>query len=184
MCRRPSARHPYSPPGTRCCREFPANHRLNHQNYRPCCTPDISVTFDARAHVVFPFLSTQLSRISSLFHHPRPGYRPRPCERPRGGPDPTRTFDWLETTRVRSAERMQKRMTFHMGSTKPAHVYCGMYCGMWVWYDTRIGILKILAYSSAPKTRVPAKEQRGWILGPDLGICAVVVRVYCSGGQM
>ena len=39
----------------------------------------------------------------------------------------------LEGTRVRSAMRMLKRMTRHMGPTSPFQVYLGMYSGMWVW---------------------------------------------------
>lgn len=44
----------------------------------------------------------------------------------------------LEGTRVRSAMRMLKRMTRHMGPTRPFQVYLGMYSGMCVWYDTCI----------------------------------------------
>lgn len=32
--------------------------------------------------------------------------------------------------------RMLKRMTRHMGPTRPFQVYLGMYSGMCVWYDT------------------------------------------------
>lgn len=46
------------------------------------------------------------------------------------------TFIVLDGTRVRSAMRMLKRMTRHMGPTSPFQVYLGMYSGMCVWYDT------------------------------------------------
>ena len=45
-------------------------------------------------------------------------------------------FMVLDGTRVRSAISTLKRMIFHMGSTRPFHVYMGMYSGMCVWYDT------------------------------------------------
>ena len=46
------------------------------------------------------------------------------------------TFMVLDGTKVRSAMRMLKRMTRHMGPTRPFQVYLGMYSGMCVWYDT------------------------------------------------
>ena len=46
------------------------------------------------------------------------------------------TFMVFEGTRVRSAMRILKRMTRHMGPTSPFQVYFGMYSGMCVWYDT------------------------------------------------
>ena len=36
------------------------------------------------------------------------------------------TFIMLEGTRVRSAMSVQKRMSFHIGSTRPLQVYCGI----------------------------------------------------------
>lgn len=49
-------------------------------------------------------------------------------------------------------------MTFHMGSTRPLHVYLGMYSGMWVWYDTTRGIASSLAYMMAEKTNRPGDD--------------------------
>ena len=49
---------------------------------------------------------------------------------------PPATFMVLLGTRVRSAMRMLKRITRHMGPTRPFQVYLGMYSGMCVWYDT------------------------------------------------
>ena len=45
--------------------------------------------------------------------------------------------------------RMLKRITRHMGPTRPFQVYLGMYSGMCVWYDTCAAAAKhprLLAY--------------------------------------
>lgn len=43
------------------------------------------------------------------------------------------TFMAFDVTSVRSAMRVHQRMIDHMGCTRPAQVYLGMYSGMWVW---------------------------------------------------
>ena len=53
-------------------------------------------------------------------------------------------FMVFDGTRVRSAISTLKRMIFHIGSTRPFHVYMGMYSGMCVWYDTTCGQQKRL----------------------------------------
>lgn len=78
---------------------------------------------------------------------------------PRVRQDVLRTFMAFDGTSVKSAIRVEKRISFHMGSTRPFHVYFGMYSGMCVWYDTTRGMDSSFAYSITANTMHPAANE-------------------------